>query len=264
MLEKMTKILKENTGLDFGFCPFFAVSENLIDCAAKNRLPKNSKTIISFVFPYKCKENAPLNISRYAAVSDYHNVVKNKLERIKQILQNEFKDSSFECFVDNSPIPEVRAAAYCGLGIIGKNNLLITKKWGSNVFLSEIITDIDIKIHPTNLIYCENCGKCAEICPTGRLKNKENPCLSDITQKKKLTDLEMELIKNQKSVWGCDLCQECCPLNMGTKTTEIKEFLEDYRDFYKPDEDNKNRAYNWRGEKIIKRNYELVSKSKQS
>jgi len=264
-MEKMlNNFIKEHTNLDFGFCPFSEVENYLIDCAAKKRLPLNSKTVISFIFPYKCKKDAPLNISRYAAVTDYHIVCGEILKDLTQKLKNNFKDHNFEYFVDNSPIPEVRAAALCGLGTVGKNNLLITKKWGSFVFLGEIITDMDIKFHPTILKECENCNKCAEKCPTGHIKNVNLPCLSDITQKKKITEEDKKYIEQGNCLWGCDICQECCPKGKESKITNIKEFLDSYRDSYTLNEDNKNRAYNWRGEEIIKRNYEILSKSKQS
>ena len=174
------------------------------------------------------------------------------------MLSNEFNGFCFEAFTDNSPIPEVKAAAISGLGIIGKNKLLINEKWGSFVFLGEIITDMEIKFPPTKIKDCINCRKCIEICPTKFLEDQNNTCLSHITQKKKIDEKEEKIIKKGKSVFGCDKCQEVCPLNKDKPLTNIKEFLESYREKYELGEDNKNRAYNWRGEEIIKRNFEII------
>ena len=264
MIEKLKEFLKKETSLEFGFCPFSAIENSLIECAAKKRIPKGAKTVISFLFPYKCEDKSPLNISRYAAVEDYHQICDEMLDKIKHKLMAEFKNNCFEYFVDNSPIPEVKAAALSKLGVVGKNNLLITPKWGSFVFLGEIITDIGDKFPPTILNYCLNCNKCIEKCPTGHLKNKEIACLSDITQKKKITKEEEKVIASNGCVWGCDICQEVCPLNLEKSITNIAEFKKSYRDKYEFNEENKNRAYNWRGTEVIKRNYEILSKSKQS
>ncbi len=259
MTEKLTNFLKENTLLDFGFCPFSMVEKSLLNCRKKNKIPVCAKTVICFLFPYKCNTEKPSNISRYAAVTDYHIIAQKKLDELCLKLSNKFKGFSFEAFTDNSPIPEVKAAALSGLGVIGKNKLLISKKWGSFVFLGEIITDMEIKFPPVKIENCIGCGKCIEICPTKFLKDEKNQCLSNITQMKKVEKEEVEKIKNGGLVFGCDKCQEVCPLNKDKPLTNIKEFLESYREKYELGEDNKNRAYNWRGEEIIKRNYKIIN-----
>lgn len=260
-VKKLTKILKEITDLEFGFCNFKNIENNLLNCRARFRLPENSKTVILFIFPFKCEENKPLNISRYASVKDYHIVVENILKEISAKLSKKLPENKFECFTDNSPIPEVRAAALAGLGVTGKNNLLINEKYGSFIFIGEIVTDYAIKFHPTVEKSCIGCNRCLENCPNNAL-NTENICLSALTQKKgKLEKREENLILKGGSVWGCDICQEVCPMNKNKENTFILEFLNSYRNEYKPDENNKDRAYNWRGPDVIKRNYEIFKKS---
>ncbi|MBQ4155152.1 MAG: DUF1730 domain-containing protein [Clostridia bacterium] len=262
MKNKIDKILINSGIEDYGFCLFGEVGE-LINCGAVKRLPKNAQTIISVIFPYKVKNSPPLNISRYSAVEDYHTVCMKILEKAALELKENFKEFSFAPFVDNSPINEVKAAALCGLGVIGKNNLLISHKYGSFVFLGEIVTDLKINTQANKILSCINCNRCVDSCPTTFL-NKKKLCLSDITQKKKITP-EMEvIIKENNYVWGCDICQEVCPMNNKKPLTKIKEFKISYRNFFSPDESFENRAYTWRGKEVIKRNFNILKDNKKA
>ena len=256
MKRKIDKILRLSGIEDYGFCSFEEAGE-LISCSAIKRLPKNSKTIISVIFPYKVKSTPPLNISRYAAVCDYHTVCMKILEKAALGLKENFKDYNFTCFVDNSPIKEVKAAALAGLGVIGKNNLLISHKYGSFIFLGEIVTDLEIESESSKILSCINCNKCIISCPTTYLEGKGD-CLSYLTQKKKITPDEEVILKKNCYIWGCDICQEVCPLNKEKPLTKIKEFLSSYREQFTPEENFEDRAYTWRGEEVIIRNYKIL------
>jgi epoxyqueuosine reductase len=250
-MQDVNRLIRSCIGVPFGFCPFSAVSKHLLDCRAKQRLPEASKTVICFAFPYKVKDEAPKNISRYAAVPDYHGICIEKLEKVAAELKKAYPEHEFACFADNSPIPEVYASAAAGLGVRGKNGLLITEKYGSFVFLGEIVTDLPVSCGE-KVSECEDCGLCLGACPVGLDKER---CLSAVTQKKAtLTEQEQNLIKQNGTVWGCDACQNACPHNSAAKITDIPEFLEGYRDSYLPHEDITGRAYAWRGEKVILRN----------
>lgn len=255
----LDKIFKKN-GIEFyGFCDFLELKTELFECYAKRRLPENSSTVITMLFPYKVKEEKPKNISRYAAVEDYHFVCSKILEDIVKILREKYKDFNFEYFIDNSPINEVKAAVLSGLGVLGKNNLLINEKYGSFCFIGEIVTDYKIENIEHKFTQCLNCNICVKNCPTGFLSNKNNKCLSSITQQKKnLTDKEINIIKKNKTVWGCDICQEVCPMNKHSALSNIIGFIDSYRNEYKENEDIQNRAYAWRGEKVIKRNFKIL------
>ena len=253
MIKKTITDILSNYGIkNVGFCDFSNVKDHLIDCRAKNRIPKNAKTIIICAFPYKVKENAPKFLSRYAAVPDYHIICGKMLEKACINLSQKYPQNTFEYFCDNSPIPEVHTAAVAGLGIKGKNGLLITKEYGSFVFLGEIVTDIEIKCD-NKFTECNNCGKCKQNCPVKLDKTK---CLSHLSQKKKLDENELKVLKQNNILWGCDICQNVCPLNNNIKSTYIKEFNDGYRDEYIIGEDTTNRPYTWRGENVIKRNYD--------
>lgn len=261
MRKFLDKILAEK-GIEFyGFCEFNLFKKSLFECRAKNRLPADSKTIITILFPYKVKDEKPENISRYAAVDDYHFVAGKILENIAELLKENFKENCFEWFIDNSPIDEVKAAVLSGLGVKGKNNLLINKKYGSYCFIGEIVTDYKIQTVNKFNTECIKCNKCLEVCPTGFLNDKNKKCLSQITQQKgELTNEEENLIKKSCVIWGCDICQEICPMNKNSEKTNIKDFIKTYKNKYEKNEDIKNRAYAWRGEKVIKRNFEILNK----
>ena len=256
MIKTITDISKANGIKNVGFCAFDSVREHLLECRAKSRLPQNAKTIIIFAFPYKIKDEAPQYLSRYAAVTDYHIVVGNVLKSTCENLKQKYPHNHFEWFCDNSPIPEVHTAAMAGIGVKGDNGLLITKDYGSFVFLGEIVTDLEIACE-NNYAECNHCGNCKNTCPVEL--NKEN-CLSNLSQKKKLTDGEFEILRKNKILWGCDICGHACPLNKNAKNTDIPEFISGYRDEYIIGEDTSNRPYTWRGEGVIKRNYENIIK----
>ena len=262
MREKIGEILEKQGIKTFGFCDFSLLKNCLLNCKAKERLPKNSKSVITVLFPYKVNIKKPKNISRYSAVLDYHilclDILKNAVLKLNEI----YPENVFEPFVDNSPINEVRAGVFCGLGVRGKNGLLINEKYGSFCFIGEIVTDLEISSEVLKNQDCIGCNICLEKCPTGFLRDKNKKCLSALTQQKgNLTDEERQLILKNNTVWGCDICQEVCPLNKDKSLTDIKGFLESYRDEYKKGEDIEKRAYAWRGEKVILRNAEILEEN---
>ncbi len=248
-------IMSTNNMPYVSFCDFEFVRDKLIPCRAQNRIPVEAKTIIMTVFPYKVKEEGPQGISRYAAVPDYHIICKNMLDEAAKNMKELFPENSFVSFLDNSPVPEVAAGVHSGLGLLGKNGLLIHEKYGSYVFLGEIVTDLELPADSGDK-KCLDCSLCEMACPTKLCKRD---CLSAVNQQKKpLSDPQKELIKQNGYIWGCDICSEVCPLNENIPTTYIKEFIEGYRNSYQENEDPTDRAYNWRGTEVIKRNAKLI------
>lgn len=263
MLGKIRGIIDEFQIEYWGVCNFSLIKDNLISCRAMEKLPENPESIISFIFPYKV-ETKERNISRYAVIEDYHDIIKSKLSTICKKLKDNFSENLFVSFVDNSPIPEVRTAALSGLGVIGKNNLLINRKYGSWVFIGEVVTDMEIEFNYDGLYECLNCESCKKNCPTGALNGKhfeKEKCLSYITQKKgRLTEEEENILKRGKTVWGCDICQEKCPMNKDTPYTKIEEFRKNVIGLVKPGDyvKLKDRAFHWRPESVIERNIKLL------
>jgi len=261
MLYRYFESIKIDT---FGVIPFSLVENELLPYS-QNRLPQSPRSVISVLFPYFTKQDRK-NVSLYAVVSDYHKVIEKKLSIVCEMLKEDYPQNSFVCFVDNSPVKEVLAAAYAGLGVIGKNNLLINEKYGSFVFIGEIVTDLEIEYSCHEIKGCIDCGKCVSACPSDNLKSFEREmCLSRITQKKsELTQNEKALIKRCGSAWGCDICSIVCPMNEGVQETDIEEFLEDMVPVVTAEnlKSLKNRAFSWRPDEVILRNIEIVDPQK--
>lgn len=218
------------------------------------------QSVIVFAIPYYAGEMPDRNLSRYAVAKDYHLFFQLFSEEVKAELQAHYPKESFVAFFDNSPIDEREAAAKAGLGLRGMNNLLLTERYGSYVFLGEFLTSIPYQEIGTLSSFvvsdCEKCGLCFAACP------KKEVCLSALTQKKgELTQKEKDEILALGSVWGCDICQEVCPHSQKVEITPIKFFHEDLIKCLTSeileamsDEDFRQRAYAWRGKKTILRN----------
>ncbi|MDY6016403.1 MAG: QueG-associated DUF1730 domain-containing protein [Oscillospiraceae bacterium] len=247
----------------WGICPFEKISGSLIECRAKSRLPEKSRSVIVACFPYLLGESEykGRNISKYAIVADYHKVALNRLEAAVAKLKEKYPDEEFAAFADNSPVPEVRAACLAGLGVRGENTLLITEKYGSYVFIGEIVTSLETEYAEPNEKPCLKCGKCSAVCPSGAIGGKEfgkEKCLSAVTQKKgELTKGEEKLMKECGCVWGCDICQDICPMNASAAQTEIEEFISSPVARISHGCSLEGRAYEWRGRKVIERNLNI-------
>ncbi len=179
---------------------------------------------------YQQGANSDYKVARYAFGKDYHKVIDKKLKKLRRFIMEKTGASKrdFKLYSDAGPFLERAFAAKAGLGFIGKNTTLITRKFGSWVFLAEIITTIKIKPDPPAKNFmgsCGTCTKCIDACPTKALKNPyrldARKCISYQTIEKKgpLTGD----IKDR--AFGCDICQEVCPHNCRAKTTQIPEFL---------------------------------------
>lgn len=245
-------------GRDLGVCRFSLIEPHLLDCRNRARLPKEAKSVLLFVFPYRVKQTPPDNICRYAAVPDYHPLVMKRLEAYCDSLRSAFPTAVFEPFVDNSPIPEVAAACAAGLGVRGQNGLLITSEYGSDVFIGEIVTDLEVDA-PDLSETCVNCGRCVKACPVELDKKR---CLSAVSQRKGLlTPQESALLKQSGCVWGCDICSAVCPMNQHKALTDDQDMIDGYRNRYTLGEDITGRAYAWRGEAVIRRNADIIEKN---
>ena len=193
---------------------------------------EDGKTIITIAFPYLYNEDYVDNgFSVYTRGMDYHYVVSNFLKKISEYIES--LGGRAISLVDSNSLPE-RYIAYLGnIGFIGKNNMLITKKYGSYVFLGEIITDLEIQCEEERTLEelrthkeCGTCEICYKNCPTkvlnrSKMKNT-NSCMSYITQKKDIEDKYLKLMKGR--IFGCDSCQKECPYNKEITYTNIEDF----------------------------------------
>ncbi len=264
-MDKLSGILRELFPGPFGFCDI-AAGQPYLDCRARSRIPEGARSIIVLAFPYYSGEHPKKNISRYAMIPDYHLVAGEYLRRICEKLRETYPEQQFEAFVDNSPLREVACGQAAGLGVIGENGLLINPTYGSYLFLGEIVTDLDLTPSVPMGKDCLHCGACRRACPRGALQANGSVelslCRSHISQKKgELSQEEQEQLLQGRLIWGCDICNDVCPMNQNAALSPIPEFLDSVVPWL--DEEQilallDSRAYNYRGKKTILRNYSLL------
>ena len=150
-----------------------------------------------------------------------------------------------------------------GLGIKGQNGLIINEKYGSFVFIGTLLTDAVFDEEEYTFAKekksCIGCGLCKKNCAF--LMDETDICWSKLTQRKNVTDGELEIIRKHSLVWGCDTCQEICPHNRDVSETPIEFFCKDLLERIDaemienmPKDEFSKRAYAWRGKKTLLRN----------
>ena len=251
----------------FRVLPYYLCRETSPEIMAREDFSPQS--VIVFLIPYYTGVGE--NISRYAVSLDYHVYIKDVSSRLIAKLSEEFPQAHFRAYGDHSPLDERHAAIAAGLGILGDNGLLINEKYGSYVFIADIVCDIppellDAKKEAEPPRFCKHCTACKKACPTGILCGEGEDCLSFITQKKgDLTEREKELMIKHNTAWGCDECQSVCPYNKNPKITPVSFFhekriekLTSERLSLMSKEEFKLRAFAWRGRKTVERNLEIL------
>lgn len=262
-MERITAVMNRVSPL-WGVCDFAPFAEHVLPCRAAKRIPDGAQSILVALFPYYLGEEAyeDSNISRYAVVPDYNDFLRDMLCEAAAELSELVPNEQFAAFCGNSPLPEVAAAVKAGLGTRGRNGLLLTERYGSWVFIGEIVTTLHLTPAEKELQLCDSCDLCIRACPTGALSESgfdDTLCLSAITQQKKpLTPQQEEMIRQTGCAWGCDICQKACPKNKGVMTTEIELFLNGVKTRAEHGEDLEGRAYGWRGAKVIERNLDIL------
>ena len=168
-------------------------------------------------------------ISRYALGRDYHKVIRNKLKKLGQKIEQEVGQLGFRPFVDSAPVLERQLAEKAGLGWRGKNSLLINKQAGSWFFLGELFVDLPLPVDELNNE--EGCGKCTAcltLCPTGAIVEPyvvdARKCISYLTIELQgpIPEQYRPLLGNR--VYGCDDCQLVCPWNRFGQLTSEDDF----------------------------------------
>ena len=267
----MLKTIFENEQIEFfGVLPFSACNCRRPDLIERKGISAQEiKSAVLFLVPYYVDDGEG-NISFYARSRDYHFYCDALFERILPEMEKAF-GAPFLGFADKSPIEENIAAAKAGLGVLGDNYMLINEKYGSFVFLAEILSTAA----PETLGFsgtageaktCLHCGACKRACPA---QIEKTECLSALTQKKgALTEEQESYIRKYGSVWGCDLCQLSCPLTRkavdGGVQTPIAFFKENRISVLTEDVLNamneaefRSRAFSWRGKAPLLRNLSL-------
>jgi len=208
-------------------------------------------------------------IARSAWGEDYHKVVRERLERLAAFIRERVPGARTAIMVDTGALCDRAVAERAGIGYVGKNCALITRRHGSWVHLGEMLTDIPFEPDEPVTEQCGDCTLCLDACPTGALVGPgqihAKSCLSYLTQTKEFLDDRWKR-KIGNRLYGCDTCQIVCPKNRGVNRTHQAELRPDpelAKPLLKPILTMSNRQFRetfgksasaWRGKKPIQRN----------
>lgn len=172
-------------------------------------------------------------VSRYARGRDYHKVLEGKTKQLIRTIEKALvgAQAEFRAFVDYGPMLERAYAEKAGLGFAGKNAMLINRDFGSWILLGEIITSLELEPDDTSAVdhgSCGDCTACIDACPTGAIVAdravKASKCLSYLTIERPRripTGFARQMASN---IFGCDICQEVCPLNKDAVPNRHEDF----------------------------------------
>jgi epoxyqueuosine reductase len=202
------------------------------------KLQSSAKSVVSLgvsYYPGDHPENAGGGgrVARYAWGRDYHEVIKERLFRLRQELEEELGVRiKARGFTDAVPLLERSAAQHAGLGFFGRNSCLINGDMGSYFFIADLIVDLDLEPDAPGTGTCGRCTRCMDHCPTGAIKAPgvvdARLCISYLT-----IENRGEIPRNLRPLvgnwaFGCDVCQEVCPYNKRKATkSRWPEFSEE-------------------------------------
>lgn len=236
------------------------------------------KSLIAIAITYHSKmENPPKSepgkyrgiMARSAWGRDYHQVLREAMSRLEEYIKERVPDAKLESMVDTGALVDRAVSQRAGIGFSAKNCAIISPKFGSWIFLGEMVTNIPFPPDTPVTEDCGECTKCIDACPTGALVGpgqlNAQRCVSFLTQTKGFLDEEaMRKIGNR--LYGCDTCQIVCPKNRGKNWTHQEDFKPDpekAKPLLLPILDMTNREFKeafgdtsaaWRGRKPIQRN----------
>ncbi|MCM2982432.1 tRNA epoxyqueuosine(34) reductase QueG [Niallia circulans] len=185
------------------------------------------KSIISIAlaYPSKMKERVVSKKGERRGIfcraswgTDYHVVLKDRLQKLEDYIKERIPDALCKSMVDTGELVDRAVAQRAGIGWSGKNCAIITPEFGSYVYLGEMITNLPIEPDTPMEDQCGTCNKCIDVCPTGALVQggqlNAQRCIAFQTQTKGFLAEEFrEKLGNR--IYGCDTCQTVCPKNKG-------------------------------------------------
>ncbi len=242
------------------------------------RLMDEAQSIISIAIAYPSRIPSPPKSTKeerrgiFCRASwgmDYHHVLRDRLNKLMEFIQLKVPEVQCKIMVDTGELSDRAVAERAGIGFSGKNSFIITEKYGSFVYLGEVITNIPFVPDSPVEDSCGDCRICMDACPTGALVQpgqlNAQMCLAFQTQTKDfLPDVFREKIGTR--LYGCDTCQAVCPRNKGIDFHLHKEFEpepEVAKPLLKPMLRISNRAFRekfghlsgfWRGKNPLQRN----------
>jgi len=216
------------------------MSRNIDKRVDPQEILPNAQSIISVAMNYftqvdencsvshRSDTSTPIRISRYAWGDDYHDIVSERLEQLQHWLSDLFPDSESRIYVDTGPVMEKVWAARSGIGWQGKHTNIISREFGSWIFLGEILTTLELEYDAPALDHCGTCTRCIEACPTNAIVApyvlNASQCISYLTIEHRGELPDHLSRKLQSWVFGCDICQDVCPWNRFAKITQEPAF----------------------------------------
>lgn len=169
-------------------------------------------------------------ISRYSWGRDYHKVMHKKLKALSNWLQSLDGGVQARYYADTGPVQDKVWAQRAGIGWIAKNGNVITREYGSWVFLGEVVTNLQLESDRPHTEHCGSCTRCLDACPTGAITQPfvvdANRCIAYHTIENRAEELPQAIASRMQGwVAGCDICQDVCPWNQRfAKTTDVVDF----------------------------------------
>lgn len=197
-----------------------------------SRLLEGCRTIISLAYPYPATKPGTsdgFTVSRYSQPDeeDYHLRLKRKCRDLVDMIGDHYVGSESRICVDSAPLLERSFAFSAGMGFIGKNNMLIMPGYGSYLYLAEVLTTAPMAFSPVESVksLCGLCTLCIDCCPTGALEKPfcldASRCLSYLTIEYHGSVSRQAGKGMRDCFFGCDRCQEVCPINQGENSRKI-------------------------------------------
>ncbi|MBS1153225.1 MAG: iron-sulfur cluster binding protein, partial [Myxococcaceae bacterium] len=193
------------------------MGERLADRLDVSRLVPNAKTVVALACNY-WRTDDPSPIARYARGRDYHYTLKDRLRALRRTLRAEAPTVKDYGSVDATAVMEKVWAARAGLGYVGRNGCLITDRFGSWVLLAALVLDAEVDAYAKGpqADRCGRCNLCITACPTSAIVADQTIdarlCLSYQTIENEAAIPEPLRPAMGEIVFGCDVCQEVCPL----------------------------------------------------
>ena len=236
------------------------------------------QSIISIALAYPSKlKDAPQSkkgerrgiFCRASWGTDYHTVLRNKLQLLEDFIKEKVPGTMAKSMVDTGELSDRAVAERAGIGWSAKNSMIITPEFGSYVYLGDMITNLPFEPDQPMEDQCGTCNKCVDVCPTGALVQggqlNAKRCIAFLTQTKDFLPDEFRT-KIGNRLYGCDTCQTVCPKNKGMDFHFHEEMEPDpelAKPLLKPLLTISNRDFketyghvsgSWRGKKPIQRN----------
>lgn len=199
-----------------------------------------TRTVIALAFNYYFEPDRSVTvpsgkISRYACFRDYHKAIGGVLKKATRYIEEEL-DGKARSFVDTSPLLERAYAEQAGLGYIGRSGMLITREYGTWVFLALILTTLELPFdEPVTYNFCGSCTRCIDACPTKALVGDgtlvSQKCISYQTIENR-GEIPASIHNGMGThLFGCDICQTVCPHN---SRQNDRDRLDDFQDLRFP------------------------------